>query len=176
MRTTHLRSVSDGASKLFCAFNSAMRSSFADNSFCVGRTVEIGGVTPHCRGAGAAITFVVRRGSRCWTADVLSYDEERDQIGAASLTRCDGGENGERGLIRRSTSETNETQMTRKREDRKGDEEGSRISLQMIYQGRSLSFPWILSAYSPSRDYSLTFLGEFLFWSNTTKSSKSKVS
>lgn len=58
IRVTHLRSVSAGNSKLFCAFSSAMRSSLAASSSWVGRIVEIGGVTPHCRAGGVAIMIV----------------------------------------------------------------------------------------------------------------------
>ena len=57
---SYLRSVSAGLSKLFWLFSSEISSSFAASSSGVGRTVEIGGVTPHWRTDGAAILDCVR--------------------------------------------------------------------------------------------------------------------
>lgn len=57
-RSPYLCSVSAGLSKLFCNFNSEIRSSFAASSSGVGKTVEIGGVTPHWRTGGVAIMTV----------------------------------------------------------------------------------------------------------------------
>lgn len=45
----YLLSVSAGASKLFCCFNSVIKLSFSEISAGVGKAVEMGGVTPHCR-------------------------------------------------------------------------------------------------------------------------------
>lgn len=56
MEDNYLLSVSDGASKLFWLFSSAISSSLAASSSGVGKAVETAGVTPHCL-IGAAIAY-----------------------------------------------------------------------------------------------------------------------